>query len=154
MGGVRNGKQKPSRFGKDKKHFGASGAYGKGQGTTKTKSDTKKTIQDCCYYVPTSKQAHDFHQTTEFIINHIRETMEYGADIAEAVKNLKPANTTLWRPHLEASILQDQHQQEQEQRQFDFQFQEDYKLFKKREVAYELNLTKSMLCYWEDAPKE
>ncbi len=127
---------------KERKHFGASGASGKGQTIIKSKSDTKKTLQDCCYFIPTAKQAHDFHQTTEFIINHIRETLEYGADIAEALKDLKPVDTTLWKPKLEMSTLQDDKEKEQDQRQLDFQFQEDYKLYKKRDVAYQLNLTK------------
>lgn len=141
MSGAKFGKFK-AKFRKDKKHFGGSAGQGKGPGSNHGKSETKKTIQDCCYFIPTAKQSHDFQQNTEFILNHIKETMEYGADIAQALKELQPCDTNLWKPTLDVSTLQDAKLKEQEQRQFDFQFQEDYKMYKKREVAYQLNLTK------------
>ena len=89
----KNGKTRPTWRGKGRKTNGASSSNKREQNNNKTKSDPKKTIQDCIYFLSNSKQAHDFEQTTEFVLNHIKETFEYGADIYEAMRDLTPIDT-------------------------------------------------------------
>lgn len=144
----KNGKTRPTWRGKGRRTNGASSSNKREQNSNKTKSDHKKTIQDCIYFLSNSKQAHDFEQTTEFVLNHIKETFEYGADIYEAMRGLTPIDTNTWAPSLQISKIASgddtkKDQQEAEQRQFDFQYKEDYRMHKQRVTKYELNLTKA-----------
>jgi hypothetical protein len=49
--------------------------------------ESKKSVKDWNYYISSAKQASEFDATTEFLVNHIKETFEYGGDIAMAIVN-------------------------------------------------------------------
>jgi hypothetical protein len=87
------------RFGNRESGRGGRGR-GKG-GPTQTK--TKKTVEDYFFYVGSSKQASDYEITAEFVVNHIKKTFDHGNDIAEAIRTLVKANTSLWKPTLHVS---------------------------------------------------
>ena len=68
------------------------------------KSEIKKNLSDYNYYVGSAKQASDYESTTEFLINHIKKTFEFGNDIGSALKDLKPVDTDQWKPSMQVSI--------------------------------------------------
>ena len=64
----------------------------KGYNKKKTKNETsrstkKKTLDDFQYYVGSAKQSSDFVKNTKFVISHIKTTLNYGEDIANALEN-------------------------------------------------------------------
>ena len=65
----------------------------------------KKGLTDYNYYIGSNRQASDYENTTEYIINHIKKTYSYGKDIAEALMKLQPADTSEWQPSLQVSVV-------------------------------------------------
>jgi DNA-directed RNA polymerase len=63
--------------------------------------ESKKSIKDWNYYISSAKQASEYEATTEFLVNHIKETFEFGGDIAMAIVNQAPINTDFWKPRLQ-----------------------------------------------------
>jgi hypothetical protein len=45
------------------------------------KKEIKKSVNDYNYYLGSAKQASDYETTTEFLINYIVKTLEYGNNI-------------------------------------------------------------------------
>jgi hypothetical protein len=122
--------------------------FNKGSQNPGNKPDTKKTITDYSYHLGTAKQANDFESTTEFIINHIMETYEFGEDIGTALKELDSIDTDIWLPTLKVSKEKDDAKKENQDRQYGFQFQEDYKEYKQRCSVYRQNMTKAYALLW------
>ena len=106
-------------------------------------------MTDYNYYLGSAKQASDFEQTTEYIINYIQKSYDYGIDIAMALSHGKHLNTDNWKPSIQVSIAQDDAIRESETRQFEIEFKEDYNEYKIRARAYENNLTKAYAQLWE-----
>jgi hypothetical protein len=75
--------------------------------SNKNKPDTKKVIQDFTYHTGNAKQASEFEATTDFIINHVKETYEYGDDIATSMKDLTLLSTDNWKPVITISTETD-----------------------------------------------
>lgn len=75
-----------------------AGRAGQGRGrrnlnnTNANKSIKKKGLEDYFFYVGSSKQVLDYKITSEFILNHIKKEFSQGNDIAEALRNLQPAD--------------------------------------------------------------
>eukprot|EP00978_Attheya_sp_CCMP212_P006031 scaffold13573_cov49-Attheya_sp.AAC.1 len=109
---------------------GRSRGYG---GRTPVKTVVKKkTIADYNYYIGSSKQASDFEITTEFVINHVKKTFEYGHNIGTALKLLEPMDKLKDKPKLAVSTGSNAETKIQEQKQFDMEFNADYEEFRKR----------------------
>eukprot|EP00978_Attheya_sp_CCMP212_P016785 scaffold44262_cov52-Attheya_sp.AAC.7 len=113
----------------------------------------KKMFADYYYYIGSSKQASDFEITTEFMINHIKNTFEYGHDIRTVLKMLDPMDKLKSKPKLAVSKASDPSDKVQEQKQFDMEFNADYEEFRKRIRTYNNNLTKSYVLIWERCTK-
>jgi hypothetical protein len=60
----------------------------------------KQLITDFNYYLGSAKPAWDYETTTEFLINHIKKTYDYGNDIGSALKEIEPLNTLQWKPRM------------------------------------------------------
>ena len=56
---------------------------------------------DYIYYTGSTRQASDYETTIEYILNCMKGTLSEGNDIAEALKQLKYADTDKWYPYLE-----------------------------------------------------
>ena len=80
-----------------------NGQQSNGKGDKKPKFQPKKDVTDYVYYLGSSKQASDYEITTEFLINHIKKTYEYGNDIGSALEDIKPIDTTSWKPKMQVS---------------------------------------------------
>jgi hypothetical protein len=64
---------------------------------------SKKTLADHVYFNGSAKQAVDYQTTTDYIINHITKTFEFGSDIAFALKHHKPYDMDKHKPKLQSS---------------------------------------------------
>jgi hypothetical protein len=53
------------------------------------KKEIKKSVNDYNYYLRSAKQASDYEMITQFLINYIKKTFNYGSDIGQALKELK-----------------------------------------------------------------
>ena len=95
---------------------GGRGGQQKSKSTSKDKvvEKKKKTITDYTYYMGSAKQASDFETTTQFVINHIKKTYEYGNDIGTALKLLEPMQSKFAKPVLAVSSAADADTKEQE----------------------------------------
>ena len=93
-----------------------SGRTGRGRGRggrgftsrKQQKSNYKKTLDDYCFYLGSSKQAADYELTLEYLMNYIKKTYDHGDDIVEALTTLQPPDTSLWLPKLQVSIAEDE----------------------------------------------
>ena len=131
-------------------------SFKKGNNSNQGKSQTKtsrKTLQDYQYYLGSSKQAADYQQTTEFLINHIRKTYEYGNDIATALEESTPFQISSLEPVLSVSSQTDTDAKDAENRMYEMKFKIEYDLFLKRKQCYINNLTKAYAFLWEQCNK-
>jgi hypothetical protein len=64
---------------------------------------SKKTLADHVYCNGSAKQAADYQTTTDYIINHITNTFEFGSDIAFALKHHNPYDMDKHKPRLQSS---------------------------------------------------
>jgi hypothetical protein len=53
---------------------------------------------------PSRHTPHDYETTTEFLINYITKTFDYGSDIGRALKELKEVDTDPWKPRYHRSM--------------------------------------------------
>ena len=72
------------------------------QKTTKVK---KKTMADCVFCVGSAKQASDYITTSQFLINHIKQTFPKGQDMSKALEMLEPIDFEALEPVLKTSDL-------------------------------------------------
>jgi hypothetical protein len=59
----------------------------------------------------------EYEATTEILVNHIKETFEFGEDIATAIVNQAPINTDSWKLKLQKSSDPDPETKEIENKQ-------------------------------------
>ena len=119
----------------------------------KAKTDIKKGIEDYHYYLGSATQFSDFEVTTEFVVNHIKKTFEYGNDIGSALKELKPIDTEKWRVSMKFSDSTDAVVRDQENRQYEMEYKSDYEEYKRRVNVYDNNLIKAYAILWERSTK-
>jgi hypothetical protein len=62
----------------------------------------KKTINDYLYFLGSSSQASEHERITEYLINYVRKTREYGNNIGIALKCLTVTNKDIWRVTLKS----------------------------------------------------
>ena len=63
---------------------------------------------DYQFNIRTNKQASEYENASEFMINYIKRTFDCRNDIAETLRTLKTQNTDNWMPTLKMSIAKDQ----------------------------------------------
>jgi hypothetical protein len=116
-------------------------------------SPKKESPSDFTYYLGSAQQASDYEIATEFFINFIRKTYDYGNDIRQVLDTLTEPNTGGWKKNLEVSISTDADTKAAENKQFEIEFKADYDEYRKRVVTYENNRTKSYALLWERCAK-
>ena len=67
-----------------------------GNNSKKQYKPSKKTLADQIYYLGSAKQAADFETTTEFLINHIKKTFNFGNDIGTALENYEEFDISVY----------------------------------------------------------
>ena len=78
--------------GRGRGRFGGHGRHsGRGKDNNKSAQvkTSKKSVSDYIYYVGSAKQAADYESTTDFLINFIKKTFDFGNDIGTALENLE-----------------------------------------------------------------
>ena len=115
--------------------------------------ENNKSIKDWTYYIGSAKQASDYEAITDFLINQIKETYEFGNDIAMAIVNQEPVKTDSWRPTLQKSSNSDPDSKDAENEQYKMEFQADYESYKVRTQTYVNNNTKAYALFWGKCAK-
>ena len=113
----------------------------------------KKNITDYVYYVGSAKQASDYEITTEYIINYIKKTYDYGIDIGKALESLTETSFDSMKPALRSSSKTDAKELARENKQFEKEFDKDYDAYRKRASQYEQNKVKAYALIWERCSK-
>ena len=108
----------------------------------------KKSITDWNYYIGSAKQASKYKAITEFLVNHIKETFEYGGDIAMAIVNQAPINTDLGKPRLQKSSDPDPDIKDTENEQYKMEFQANFNNYGIRDRTYTNNIMKAYALFW------
>jgi hypothetical protein len=88
--------------------------------------ESKNSIKDWNYYISSAKQASEYEATTDFLVNHIKETIEFGGNIAIAIVNQAPINTDSWKPRLQKSSDPDPQTKKAENEQYKMEFQANF----------------------------
>jgi hypothetical protein len=117
------------------------------------KKEIKKSVDDYYYYLGSAKQASDYETTTEFLINYIKKTFDYGSNIGRALKELKEVDTDPWKPTLNQSSDTDAAIQAIQNKQFEMEFKANYDANQKRVLALENNKMKAYALFWERCMK-
>lgn len=140
------------------------GNSGRGGGRTSSNSNSggnnkivykpsKKTLSDYVYYLGSAKQAADYETTTEFIINHIKKTFDFGNDIATALEDLQNYNIDKHKPKLQFSDNTLDEVRDNENEQYKIEFKAEFDGFMKRKQSLETNTTKAYALLWEQCAK-
>jgi hypothetical protein len=144
------------RYGK-KPFQGKSKNYSSKQGETATNTEKKKHhVTDFTYHLGSAKQASDYETATEFLINYIKKTYDYGNDIGSSMEQLEPIDTSSWKPKMQLSSKDEKTEASEkalEERQFEIEFKADYDEYRKRLQVLENNQTKAYALLWERCAK-
>ena len=117
-------------------------------------SSKKKTLTDYNFYVGTSQQASNYETASDFIINHIKKTYEYGAHIAQALKRTTEFDLTKLEPELKESKSEDTTIIAKEEKQYELQYKSEYDQFIKKKISTKPTKSKRTHYYGSNAPKE
>ena len=113
----------------------------------------KKTLADNIYYLGSAKQAADYESTTEFLINHIKRTFDFGSDIGTVLETLEEFDLNQFKPSLSISLSVDEGVKIAEDKQFEIEFKAEFDAFTKRKQAMEMNIPKSYAFLWDQCAK-
>jgi hypothetical protein len=114
---------------------------------------SKKTISDYVFYLGSAKQAADFETTKEFLINHIKKTLDFSNDIGTALEKLEQFDVNKHKPTLQYSKKTNDDAKAAENEQFKIEFKAEYDAFMKRKQCLETNMTKAYALLWEQCAK-
>ena len=137
------------RGGRNNRGSGRFGRGGRAQGRSNnnsssnknnSKTTVRKTLADHVYSIGSAKQASEYSIITQFIINHIRKSFEFGDDIGDALENGK--DITLEPPKLKV-VAKDATNKELEERQNEYLFKAQIAAFVAREEKYTANKGKA-----------
>jgi hypothetical protein len=117
--------------------------------------ESKKSITDWTYYIGSAKQASEYETTTEFLVNHIKETFEFGRDIAIAIVNQALINTDAWKPRLQKSADPDPDPDTRatENEQYRMEFQANFNNYGICDCTYTNNIIKAYALFWGKCAK-
>jgi secreted Zn-dependent insulinase-like peptidase len=121
--------------------------------TTNSYKPLKKTFPENIYYLGSAKPAADYETTTDYLINHIKKTLNFGNDIGIALEELEDYDMHQHRPSLKTSISADADTKEAENKQYEIKFKAEFDAFMKRKQNYEANTTKAYAFLWEQCAK-
>jgi hypothetical protein len=106
-------------------------------------------LSDSIYYLGSAKQAADYKTTTDFLINHIKKTFNFGNDIGTAQEDLEEYNMDQHWPQLRTSGNTDEEEKELTNKQYEIEFKTELNGFMKRKQNLEANTTKAYAFLWE-----
>jgi hypothetical protein len=139
-----------------KKPFHGKGMYyasKQGETTTNSKKKKQQHVTDLTYHLGSAKQASDYETVTEFLINYIKKTYDYGNDIGSSLEALEPVDASSWKPKMQVSSKTEASEKALEERQFEIEFKADYDEYRKRLQVLHNNQTKAYDLLWERCAK-
>jgi hypothetical protein len=147
---------KPSRGSRGNTRRGARKPSAKSSGMPK--KEIKKSVNDYNYYLGSAKQASDYETTTEFLINYIIKTFDYGNDIGQALRELEYPDPDSWKPTMRQSTHlgndpDDEAQRAFENKQFEIEFKSEFDDFRIRKRTLDNNKPKAYAFLWERCAK-
>ena len=110
--------------------------------------EKKKPISEWLYYIGSAKQASDYEALTKYLINQIKQEFDHGINIANAIIQQEPVDTSVWIPTLRMTTETDPILRENLLEQYRIMFQFDYNQFNQREAVYEMNIPKAYALFW------
>ena len=110
-------------------------------------------MEDFVFYIGSAKQASDYVNTAEYLINFIKKTYDDGNDIADALSEERDFPMKTVEPKLEVSSEKDDTKKSVEDRQNELKYNKRLYLFIKRERVYEKINTKAYAFFWERCSK-
>jgi hypothetical protein len=113
----------------------------------------KKSLMDFQYYLGSATHVSDYESTTEYIINYVKKTFDYGDDIGTSLKELCLVNKEKWKVEMKFSDATNIFQKEQQNRQVEMEFKSNYEEYKRRINALESNMVKAYALIWERCTK-
>jgi len=102
-----------------------------------------KKLEDYWYYVDSTRQASDYENTTEFLINHIKKSYEQGNDIAKKMQTMTAVDQSKWQPTLKMST------DSRENKEYEMKYKANYDGCIKRN-KYTTTRSRSMPYYGRD----
>ena len=132
---------------------GGRGRFGRGPNKRSSPSYKKKSLNDYMYYLGSARQASDYEKTTEYLINHIKKSFNFGNDIGTALEELQEHDMTPHHPKLEFSTSTDTDKKAAEDEQYKIEFKAEYDGYMKRKQALETNMMKAYAFPWEQCAK-
>ena len=150
-------KDQPSRGSRGSPRRGtARKSSNKPSGAPKEKA--KKSVNDYNYYLGSAKQASDYENTTQFLVNYIQKTFDYGHDMSQALRDLEYPDTDTWKPTLQFSTHvgtepEDDAQREAENKQYEIEFKSMFDSYVKRTQTFKNNKPKAYSFLWERCAK-
>jgi len=118
-----------------------------------TYKPTKKILTDSIYYLGSSKQASDYEATTEFLINYIKKSFNYGMDIGMVLETLQEVDLNEYKPSMNVSLSADEAVRIAEEKQFEIEFRSEFDAFTKRKQALEMNMPKAYSFLWDQCAR-
>lgn len=88
---------------------------------------TKKTIDQCTYYIGSAKQSSHCKTATELLITYIKQ-INYGADIIRALKTLEGVDFLNFGPVVFASQKTDKTEKALKNKHLKMMFQDGYEM--------------------------
>jgi hypothetical protein len=125
----------------------------KPQGKQNYERSKKTKIEDYFYYLGSAKQATDFEETTEFVLNYIKKEFDLGIDIATALKKLEPLNTDEWIPTMNLVTETDAVKKEAQLETNRIVFKTRFDNYEARKRTYLDNCVKAYALLWERCTK-
>ena len=126
------------RFGRGARARGRSNNNSNNKNNSKT--TVRKTLANHGYSIGSAKQANDYSVITQFIINHIRKSFDFGDNIGDALESRKEVE--LDPPKLKP-VSKDSADKELETRQSEYLFKAQIASFVSREEKYIVNKGKA-----------
>jgi hypothetical protein len=136
---------------------GKGGGRGGGRGQASTASPKppakEKTLEDYVFYVGSSKQASDYETTKDFVLNHIKQSLDHGKDIANAMRTLKKPDFDEWDPEVKASTNADPLVAEVENNLYQIKYKSATDIVARRVRAYNVNEGRAYGIVWARCAK-
>jgi hypothetical protein len=95
-----------------------------------------------------ARQAAEYESITEFLINHIKQTFEFGNEVGTALEWLDEFSIDEYEPTLNVDNNDDERVRIREDGHFEIEFKAKFDAYMKRQQALEKKLTKSCAFLW------
>jgi hypothetical protein len=143
-------------MGNQKKFRGKSqGKSGKGKGngnktSTNNTPKPKTKLKDFVYYLGNATKAADYEQATAFIINHLKQKIEYDSvDITNVLEILAHVDFDALAPQLEMQTTGTDEEKARKNQQYEIDYEQNRKDHSRRVKNYKDNCSTSYSILWE-----